>query len=111
MTRWISIEDKCPQEGQDILCYATSKDGKFTLISQCRYSEHWFNLYGCDYSKFSTKIFCEGNVYALNEPNKILNPEQNDGHFYYGTITHWIPIPKFKSSCNMKNKKTQIKDK
>lgn len=86
-TPWISVKDRLPNNYQECLCYARSRDGSFHSIVQCQYEFRNEN-----YMDWAVKLFCEGNYYVLLEKGQIQNPER-EGHFYFGEVTHWMPLP------------------
>ena len=65
MTEWISIEDRLPESGQDVLLVHMISDDASSVMSGWRDSNHWFE--NCYYGK------------PANVPKE--------------DITHWMPLP------------------
>lgn len=90
MNEWISVNDKLPCETDDVLLLCKSKDETYTsIIVGRRTPEMHPKVYGeCPWS---VKIFAM-NAYLCMEVDKIYNPHDR-GHFFFGAVTHWMPIP------------------
>ena len=94
MSEWISVEDRLPESGRNVLATYTNRFGKRRIIVGCR-CDRWKHEAPCD-DECASEYSEEEDEYFLLEGWY----EQQDNLDYYasiyvheGEVTHWMPLP------------------
>jgi len=78
MSEWVAVSERLPPENETVICYGTSEygDQKTLMVEPGNYRTYTVIPTGEIKSNWST-----------------LNYDGIGGCEYFGTVTHWMPLP------------------